>query len=137
MAGRLILSHKVVLLACLGLVSLPEFAQGGLPDPTRPPPGLSADSTAAAGADTAPVLQSVLIPKQGRPLAVIGGRTVRLGEKYGTSRLVRVREDEVVLEGPAGVERLTLHPGVEKTRITTKTTTKAPSSVRTRNGSTP
>ena len=47
-------------------------------------------------------------------MAVIGGQQIRLGEKYGESRLVRLSEREAVLEGPDGVERLQLTPGIEK-----------------------
>lgn len=71
-------------------------------------------------AETGPVLQSVIIPKQGKSVAVIGGKQVRLGELYGESRLVRLSEKEAVLDGPAGIERLMLTPGIEKTNIITK-----------------
>lgn len=37
----------------------------------------------AAEAVTGPVLQSVLIPKKGRAVALIGGQQVYLGEMYG------------------------------------------------------
>jgi len=66
------------------------------------------------------VLQSVKIPKKGKPVAVIGGQQVRLGELYGDSRLIRLTEREAVLQGPAGTERLMLTPGIEKTNIITK-----------------
>ena len=66
------------------------------------------------------MLQSVKIPKKGKPLAVIGGQQVRLGEFYGDSRLIRLTEREAVLQGPAGTERLMLTPGIEKTNIITK-----------------
>ena len=74
------------------------------------------DSQAAVDV-SGPVLQSVLIPKKGRPVAVIGGQQVRLGENYGESRLVRLSEREAVLEGPSGTERLSLTPGLEKIAI--------------------
>ena len=82
-----------------------------------------------------PVLESVMIPKKGRPLAVISGQTVRVGENYGESRLVRLNEREAVLEGPAGVERLQLTPGIEKTNVVTKN--KVQQSSGTRGGSKP
>ena len=50
-------------------------------------------------------------------MAVIGGQQVRLGEKYGESRLVRLNEREAVLDGPSGIEYLPLTPGVEKINI--------------------
>lgn len=99
-----------VLAACL---AAPACAQSSLADPFRPPAAVQ--DANAAGVDTGPVLQSVMIPKQGRPVAVIGGETVRVGEMYRDSRLVRLTEKEAVLEGPSGIERLPLTPGVDKT----------------------
>ena len=93
-------------------------AQAPLADPTRPPAGVLAPDAAEV---SGPVLQSVLIPKRGKPLAVIGGQQVRLGERYGDSRLVKLTEREAVLEGPDGIERLWLTPGVEKTAISSAT----------------
>lgn len=89
-------------------------AQAMLADPTRPPANVLAPEAAEV---SGPVLQSILIPKRGKPLAVIGGQQVRLGERYGDSRLVKLTEREAVLEGPDGIERLRLTPDVEKTDI--------------------
>ena len=118
MADRL----KLLALALFLLApSVPEraWAQTLLSDPTRPPMGIIAP-TPDAGEVTGPVLQSVVIPKKGRPVAVIGGKQVKLWEMYGESRLIRLTEREAVLQGPAGIERLMLTPGVEKTNIISK-----------------
>lgn len=112
-----------------------QQASSGVSDPTRPPAGVSGDS-AVPEAGVA-LLQSILIPKKGKPIAVIGGQQVRLGEKYGESRLVRLTEREAVLEGPAGVERLMLTPGIEKTNITTKNVSQTAAVQRTQRGSKP
>ena len=152
MAGRLIPScigmmHKqaltlLLVVAAAALPALPALAQPVLPDPTRPPAGLAQEGGQADAAALGPVLESVVIPGKGRPLAVISGRQVRLGEKYGDSRLVRLNEREAVLDGPSGVERLLLTPGIEKTNsmtmtTTTKNSTKASSSAGARSGSKP
>ena len=118
MADRL-RTLSLVWLACglaAFLAPMPAWAQSPLADPTRPPTGVpgAMNSDEAAGG---PVLQSVLIPRQGKPLAVIDGHTVRLGQRYGDARLVRVSEHDVVLDGPEGIERLQLTPGIEKTNI--------------------
>lgn len=94
-------------------------AQAVLSDPTRPPIGLTTP-VAGAGVETGPVLQSAKIPKKGKPVAVIGGQQVKLGEMYGESRLIKLTEHEAVLEGPAGIEHLPLTPGIEKTNIVRK-----------------
>lgn len=122
MAHRL---KRLVAIPMLLLAGATAFAQADLADPTRPPAGLVAEATSSE-AVTGPVLQSVLIPRKGRAMAVIGGQPVRLGEMYGESRLIKLTEREAVLEGPSGVERLLLTPGIEKTNITMKKTNKSP-----------
>jgi MSHA biogenesis protein MshK len=122
MAHRL---TRLVAIPVLLLAGATAFAQADLADPTRPPAGLVAEATSSE-AVTGPVLQSVLIPRKGRAMAVIGGQPVRLGEMYGESRLIKLTEREAVLEGPSGVERLLLTPGIEKTNITMKKTNKSP-----------
>lgn len=133
MADRLI--RLCALLLPFGMLASAQ-AQALLPDPTRPPAGVVA-SMPEAGEVTGPVLQSVLIPKKGRPVAVIGGQQVRLGEKYGESRLIKLSEWEAVLDGPSGIERLLLTPGIEKTNIITRNVTKSPAVQRAQRGSKP
>ena len=116
------MAHCLIRLSAISLLFAalaPAWAQTELSDPTRPPAGISSDAADAEQA-ASPVLQSVLIPNKGKPAAIIGGQQVLLGEKYGKSRLIRLTEREAVLEGPAGIERLLLTPGVEKTNITIK-----------------
>lgn len=98
----------------------PALAQNSLADPTRPPVGVGL-SVEGAGEAVGPVLQSVMIPKKGKPKAWIGGQQVVLGGMYGESKLISLTEREAVLEGPAGTEHLYLTPGIEKTNIVTKT----------------
>ena len=64
-----------------------------------------------------PSLESVMLPKHGRPLAVINGRQVRVGDEYEGSRLIRLTEREAVLSGPGGTERLFLTPGIRKEAV--------------------
>lgn len=107
------------------LIATPALAQSvpagsALADPTRPPTSVASDP-AMAGSETGPVLQSVIMPKKGKPVAIIGGQQVSLGGKYGDSRLISLSEREAVLQGPGGIERLLLTPGIEKTNIIAKT----------------
>lgn len=92
-------------------------------DPTRPPAAF-AEPAADPGAARGRVLQSVLIPRKGKPRAVIDGQQVGLGQHYGDARLVKISEREVVLEGPQGIERLQLTPGVEKMNISNESVTR-------------
>jgi MSHA biogenesis protein MshK len=90
-----------------------------LPDPTRPPPSLSAPAAAASApaVDKNLALQSVLV-RNGRPAsAIIGGRLVSVGGQVGDARLVRLTETRAVLEGPEGETVLTLTPAAEKTPV--------------------
>ena len=109
----------------LMVLALPALAQT-LADPTRPPTAVAVsvqENEAAQGA----VLQSVLIPKKGRPLVVLGGQTIKLGEMFGDRKLIKVTEKSAVLESATGEkETLLLTPGIEKTEIVVKKNRKAP-----------
>jgi MSHA biogenesis protein MshK len=89
-------------------------------DPTRPPAAwlTPSDSAVPGQADAGAMrLQSVKMPQRGKPVAVIGGKTVVLGEQIGEARLIRLNEREAVLQGPDGVTHLYLTPEVEKQMI--------------------
>ena len=118
----------VVLALC---IAAPAAAQSEFADPTRPPLGVTIAAEEQPQVATA-VLQSVLIPDKGKPSAIIGGQQVRLGERYGESRLTRLTEREAVLVGPDGTTRLPLTPGVSKTetRAPTQKTMSAGNPVR-------
>lgn len=92
-------------------------------DPTRPPanwmvPAEVAGENAESGAGGLR-LQSVLMPQGGKPVAVIGGKTVALGGKVGGATLIRLNEREAVLQGADGITRLYLTPDVQKQMIVT------------------
>lgn len=128
MADRLRPALQTALSLALCTLTGGTQAQTLLPDPTRPPAGISAPMPDAgqsgpSGQIAGPLLQSVMIPKKGKPVAVIGGQQVRLGQRVGQSRLIRLTEREAVLEGPAGIERLLLTPGIEKTNVMTRSPT--------------
>jgi MSHA biogenesis protein MshK len=113
MAGTM----KLILLA---LASLSTAAYAQTADPTRPPAAMLAtggDASPGGEAASAFRLQSVLVPHGGRPVAVIGGRTVALGDSVGGAKLVRLNEREAVLQGADGVTHLYLTPDVEKQMI--------------------
>ena len=116
----------------VGLVHAESANLSALPDPTRPPAAFYEPAN-DAGEVTGPVLQSVVIPVKGRPVAVISGQQVTLGGRYGESRLIRLSESEAVLQGPAGVERLPLTAAVTKTPIVNQ----SPAARRARRGSQP
>lgn len=112
-------------LAPLAALAAPVPTQAAAPlgDPTRPP-SIVAGSEAAPGDAGGSRLTSVVLPKQGRPLAVIGGQIVPLGGRLGDARLIRVTESEAVLQGPDGVEHLFLTPNIEKKMNVNKAVTR-------------
>jgi MSHA biogenesis protein MshK len=101
------------------------FAQSA--DPTRPPANWLApmDGATQSGDGGGMRLQSVLMRQGGKPVAVIGGKTVTLGGKVGEATLVRLREGEAVLQGADGVTHLYLTPDVQKQMIVTPKPRKA------------
>ena len=104
------------------LLALASSALAQTADPTRPPANWLApvDSAGQSVDDKGGLhLQSVLLPQGGRPVAVIGGKTVPLGSKVGNATLVRLTEREAVLRGEDGVTHLYLTPDVQKQMIVT------------------
>jgi MSHA biogenesis protein MshK len=85
------------------LAQLPVSAET-LVDPTRPPARFG-NNQAMNGEPSGPVLQSILISPS-RRIAIISGKTLKAGDKFGDSQLVSISENEVVLQ--TGKERQTL-----------------------------
>jgi len=98
------------LLGCFAGVALAQAAP--LADPTRPP-NAAAESAGEAAARSGPQLQSVLI-SPARRVAVISGRAVALGEKYGDATVASITEGAVLLRYAGRSETLRLIPGVGK-----------------------
>ena len=86
-----------------------------LADPMRPPASVSESVSAGAPNVAAPNgLQTIIVGRGHKPMAVINGLMVGLGDKVGEATLVKLSESEAVLLGPAGREVLQLLPGVAK-----------------------
>lgn len=108
-AGRMVILGVV---ACaLGGVHAIVAAQA-LPDPTRPPSMMSAEQHASA-TPVGPVLQSILVSPR-RAEAIISGRTVRVGDRVGDAKVVRITETEVHLREGKNLQTLKLFPNIEK-----------------------
>lgn len=106
---------KYFCLFALSLLSLMSYSAWGqvLSDPTRPPSGIYDAVPAAGRAVEVQVkgLQSVMISSS-HCAAIIDGKTIVLGAKYGSERLVEISERGVVLQGEHGRRTLTMFPGV-------------------------
>jgi len=106
--------------ACLAVALVAQMTDAlaeVLPDPTRPPPGLGATSGTAQAtvpeAAASTVLQSVLISPN-RKSAIIGGKAVSIGDRYGDALVVSISEGAVVLKSGNKLRTLRLFPEVEK-----------------------
>jgi MSHA biogenesis protein MshK len=101
------------LLALVLLAALPAHAQG-LNDPTRPPREILGDtgevSDAAAGGSPA----QVVVISSDRRQATINGRTVSLGGRYGDATLVRISDEEIVLQKADSMEIIRLYSSVNR-----------------------
>lgn len=77
------------------------MAQESMPDPTRPPAAMNAPLAQPGGpvASAGPQLQSILVALTpgGRRVAVIDGKTLRQGQRYGDSVVETINPTEVVL----------------------------------------
>ncbi len=89
-------------------------AAEALQDPTRPPAELSMPQGGAeALAPKGPQLQSVRISTHQRS-AIISGQRVKVGDRFGDTKVVIITENEVVLKGSSGMQTLKLFPDVGK-----------------------
>ncbi|MFA7278506.1 MAG: hypothetical protein WC100_00250 [Sterolibacterium sp.] len=119
MAGRLKSSALVMLALLVGAENCFGQSDSSLPDPMRPPVA-AGDSIPAANANSEEMpatpngLQTIILGRGRKPMAVINGIAVGLGDKVGEARLVKLSETQAVLQGPGGKETLYLTPGVER-----------------------
>lgn len=90
-----------------------------VPDPTRPPAQMmtpdKGGSVVAAPMDSG--MQTMILRRKGKSGAVINGQYVEVGGKVGDKRVVRISENEVVLQGEGGREVIRLIPSIEKTPV--------------------
>lgn len=107
------MSARILLIVLAGSLTCLSSAWGQqLRDPTQPPSRLMQDGEAGSVSGE-PVLQSVFISPT-RRAAIISGQTVRLGEKFNGSTLVKISESEVVLRNDNELQTLKLFPGIGK-----------------------
>ncbi|OBV38257.1 hypothetical protein [Janthinobacterium psychrotolerans] len=101
---------KVAALALLAAL-LPQAMAQGLVDPTRPPDApLPGNQAGAIDRRVAPQLQSVLVASSGRRVAVIDGRTVRVGDKVGAASVAAIGDTTVSLQRGKKIETIRLYP---------------------------
>jgi MSHA biogenesis protein MshK len=117
MAKTLISSLTIL----LSVLAWPAQAQQ-FRDPTQPPAAYTQAGSDKAmfdapGETAGHVLQSVIRRHGVKPVALINGQMVRVGEKVDDLVLVKLTETEAVLQGPAGKEILVMSPSVDKKNL--------------------
>lgn len=83
------------------------WAREDLPDPTRPSNFQSSSSSRTHNAEAQVQLISI---SSKRRFAVIDGQEVQVGGMIGPAKVVKITENEVVLDAPAGRKTLYLYP---------------------------
>ena len=109
-ANLMTLYRALFLLVC----ALPAAgASEILQDPTRPPAeiGAGASPVFRHSSPTMKGLLSVIISPS-RCAAIIDGKTIKLGEKYGNATLFEITPTGVLLHGTNGVRSMNLFPAV-------------------------
>lgn len=87
-------------------------------DPTRPPD--SGDDRPAPTAGNTLNLQSILISATRRE-AVINGQVVRAGGRIGQTKIVKISDNQVLVDGPRGMQVLRMFPGIDKRYVESDT----------------
>jgi len=111
MAAYLTLSFALI----ISLGAARSLAQG-LNDPTRPPREILGGGPGAAEFVGDPSPAQVVIISTDRHRATINGQTVVLGGRYGNATLVRISDEEFVLQRPEGTETIKLYSSVRRTK---------------------
>jgi MSHA biogenesis protein MshK len=99
-------------------VCLPVVAEE-LVDPTQPPAGFGQSATVAPET-SGPILQSIVVSPT-RKIAIISGKMLKVGDKYGDARILSINDNEVVLLSGGNREVLKLYPSLRKA-VTAKNT---------------
>ena len=109
MAAYLTLSFALII-----SLGAPRSLAQGLNDPTRPPREIlgGAAGTFEPAVSSSPA-QVVIISKDRRQVT-INGRTVNLGERYGSATVVRITDEEIVLQRPEATETIKLYSSVQR-----------------------
>ncbi len=101
-------------LAAMAVLVAPRALAQGLSDPTRPPREiLGGTADAYEPAASSPAAQVVIISRDRRQVT-INGRTVNLGERYGNATVVRITDEEIVLQRPEATETIKLYSSVQR-----------------------
>ena len=106
--------RKLAALALIISFGAPRSVAQDLNDPTRPPREIlgGAPGTFEPAVSFSPA--QVVIISTDRRQATINGHTVALGGRYGNATLVRISDEEIVLQRPEATETIKLYSSVQR-----------------------
>jgi MSHA biogenesis protein MshK len=108
-------AHLTLSLALIISLGAPSTFAQGLNDPTRPPREiLGGKDFGEPPANLSPA--QVVIISTDRRQVTINGQTVALGGRYGNATLVRISDEEIVLQRPEATETIKLYSSVQRTK---------------------
>jgi MSHA biogenesis protein MshK len=94
----------------------PRSVAQDLNDPTRPPREILGGGAGAFAPAVSSSPAQVVIISTDRRQATINGQTVALGGRYGNATLVRISDEEIVLQRPEATETIKLYSSVQRTK---------------------
>src|SRR6266481_578305 len=109
MAAYLTLSFALIV-----SLGAPRSLAQGLSDPTRPPPEILGGSAEGYEAEASSSPAQVVVISKDRRQVTINGRTVNLGERYGNATVVRITDEEIILQRPEATETIKLYSSVQR-----------------------
>ena len=107
-------AYLTAALAVIAVLGAPRVLAQGLGDPTRPPREILGGSAGAYEPEASSSPVQVVIISKDRRQATINGRTVKLGERYGNATVVRITDEEIVLQRPEATETIKLYSSVQR-----------------------
>ena len=109
-------AHLTALLAVIAALGTTRVLAQGLSDPTRPPPEILGGSADRYEAEASSSPAQVVVISKDRRQVTINGRTVKLGEHYGNATVVKITDEEIVLQRPEATETIKLYSSVHRKR---------------------
>jgi len=101
-------------LALVISLGAPRSLAQGLNDPTRPPREILGGGAGTFEPAVSSSPAQVVIVSKDRRQATINGRTVSLGGRYGDATVVRISDEEIVLQRPEATETIKLYSSVQR-----------------------
>ena len=115
------IGHRTVLSVLVVAALVTHFEAHGevVRDPTRAPPGASAQAPDAAKTDAAsPLLEgTAVVVRDGKTYLASGTRLYTVGQQIGTYKIERITETEVWLRNGSQVQKIQRFEGIQRRAV--------------------